>query len=48
MLEMIQIFNDLNSLHDTDMSWAEPLEVFQGGVDHLFFTASFNVNAISC
>lgn len=32
---MIQIFNDLNSLFDTNTSWPEPLKVFQGGVDHL-------------
>ena len=36
MLDMIQIFSILNSLHDTDMSWAETLKVFQGGIDHLF------------
>ena len=34
---MIQIFNDLNRVHDTNTSWTEPLEVFQGGIDHLFF-----------
>lgn len=37
MLDMIQIFNDLNRVHDTNTSRAEPLKVFQGSVDHLFF-----------
>ena len=34
---MIQIFNDLNRANDTNTSWTEPLKVFQGGADHLFF-----------
>ena len=37
MLDMIQIFSDLNSLHDTNTSRTEAFKVFQGGVDHLFF-----------
>ena len=36
-MEMIQIFNDLNRVYDTKMSRTEPLKVFQGSVDHLFF-----------
>ena len=34
-MDMIQIFSDLNSLHDTNTSRTEAFEVFQGGIDHL-------------
>jgi len=37
LLEMIQIFNDLNMANDTNASRTEPLKVLQSGVDHLFF-----------